>query len=85
MRLYTAAASQAQPSMSGTNTRREMRKTLPSRLPFHELDNVILTPHTSGLTEGTMSYRWKAIAENLRRLVHGETLLNVVWTQPRNP
>lgn len=49
---------------------------LPSRRPFHELDNVIMTPHKP--TIETMAYRWKEIAENIRRLVHGEALHRIV-------
>ena len=49
---------------------------LPSRRPFQELDNVIMTPHKP--TIETMAYRWKEIAENIRRLVHGEPLHRIV-------
>lgn len=51
---------------------------LPSTEPFHELDNVIITPHVAGWTDGTARHRWAAIADNLRRLEAGEPLLNVV-------
>jgi len=53
--------------------------TLPSDAPLHELPNVIVTPHTAGYTEGTMNHRYAAIAENIRRLVAGEPLANLVW------
>src|SRR5205814_3032908 len=56
--------------------------TLPSHAPLWELPNVILTPHTAGYTEGTMRHRYAAIAENIRRLVAGEPLENVVWPTP---
>ena len=49
---------------------------LPSRRPFHELPNVIMTPHKP--TEETMAYRWRAIAENIGRLAAGEPLERVV-------
>jgi phosphoglycerate dehydrogenase-like enzyme len=55
---------------------------LPSDAPFHELSNVILTPHMSGYTEGTMRHRYAAIAENIRRLADNEPLDNVVWPRP---
>lgn len=48
----------------------------PSRQPFHELDNVIMTPHKP--TIETMSYRWKEIAANLNRFSRGEALVSVV-------
>lgn len=48
----------------------------PARLPFHELDNIIMTPHKP--TAETMAYRWRAIAGNIARLARGESLLRVV-------
>jgi phosphoglycerate dehydrogenase-like enzyme len=50
----------------------------PATEPFWELDNIIMTPHVAGWTDGTVRYRWAAIAENLRRLAAGEPLQNVV-------
>jgi phosphoglycerate dehydrogenase-like enzyme len=49
-----------------------------SRLPFHELPNVLVTPHCSGFTEGTADRRWGDLAANLDRYVRGEQLHNVV-------
>ena len=51
---------------------------LPSTEPFHQLDNVIMTPHVAGWTDATARYRRAAMADNLRRLAAGEPLLNVV-------
>jgi phosphoglycerate dehydrogenase-like enzyme len=50
---------------------------MPSRRPFHELDNVIMTPHKP--TYETMAYRWKEIALNIRRFARGEKLQCVVF------
>jgi phosphoglycerate dehydrogenase-like enzyme len=50
----------------------------PSRLPFHTLDNCVLTPHMSGWTSGTIRRRQEAMAENVNRLARGAPLLNVV-------
>ena len=50
----------------------------PSALPFHDLDNVIMTPHASGWTDGLLARRNRAIATNLNRLALGQPLLNVV-------
>lgn len=50
---------------------------LPSRRPFHELDNVVMSPHKP--TFETMTYRWKEIAGNIRRLADGEALHCVVF------
>ncbi len=52
--------------------------TLPSRQPFHELPNVLMTPHVSGWTDGMLQTRAKLIAENIARISRGETPLNVV-------
>jgi phosphoglycerate dehydrogenase-like enzyme len=50
----------------------------PSSLPFRELDNVIMTPHGSGWTEGLLPRRCRLIAQNLDHLARGEALVNVV-------
>ena len=55
----------------------------PSAFPFHELDNVLMTPHIAGWTRETFQHRWVAIDENLRRLSAGEPLLNVVKVAAR--
>lgn len=50
--------------------------TLPATQPFHELDNVIMTPHVSGWTEGMIEARAEVIAGNIERTARGEPLLN---------
>lgn len=50
-----------------------------SRLAFHELDNVILTPHSSAWTEALMRRRFARIAANLDRLARGEALERVIY------
>lgn len=52
----------------------------PSRYPFHELPNVIMTPHCSGWTEGMVARRWSEVADNINRFVRGEPLINIVTT-----
>jgi phosphoglycerate dehydrogenase-like enzyme len=52
----------------------------PSRYPFHELPNVLMTPHCSSATDGTAQRRWSVVADNLDRFVRGEPLANVVVT-----
>ena len=49
-----------------------------SRHPFHELPNVIVTPHNSGWTTGMVRRRWDEIAANLNSFVRGEPLINIV-------
>src|SRR4029079_5498814 len=41
--------------------------TLPATQPFHKLDNVIMTPHVSGWTEGMIEARAALIAGNIER------------------
>ena len=57
---------------------REVGPTAPGNQPFHELPNVLMTPHVSGWTDGMLDARAKAIAENIRRVRSGETPLNLV-------
>ncbi len=52
--------------------------TLPATQPFHELGNVMMTPHVSGWTEGMLDARARLIAENIARTVHGAPPLNVI-------
>ena len=51
-----------------------------SRYPFHELPNVIVTPHNSGWTQGMVRRRWDEVADNIGRCVRGESLINIVTT-----
>jgi phosphoglycerate dehydrogenase-like enzyme len=57
---------------------KEAGPTLPARRPFHELDNVLMTPHVSGWTEGMLEARAKLIAENIQRTARGEPPLNLI-------
>lgn len=50
----------------------------PSRLPFHRLPNVLMTPHHSGHTTDTFAARAAEIADNINRLEQGRPLVNVV-------
>ena len=52
------------------------QEPLPSDSPFWTLPNVVITPHVSG-SSGALEHR-TLIAENLRRFVQGEPLVNVV-------
>jgi phosphoglycerate dehydrogenase-like enzyme len=52
--------------------------TLPARQPFHELPNVLMTPHVSGWTDGMLNARAVLIAENIARTSRGEPPLNQV-------
>lgn len=52
--------------------------TAPATAPFHELNNVIMTPHVSGWTDGMLESRADVIAENITRTARGETPVNAV-------
>lgn len=52
--------------------------TFPARRPFHELPNVLMTPHLSGWTEGMLEARATLIAENIHRTARGEPPLNLI-------
>jgi phosphoglycerate dehydrogenase-like enzyme len=56
--------------------------TFPSELAFHELDNVLMTPHASGSTTGTQERRAAFLADQLRRLADGRPLENVLAVGP---
>ncbi|MBT6095845.1 MAG: phosphoglycerate dehydrogenase [Rhodospirillaceae bacterium] len=49
----------------------------PSKFPFEELDNVIMTPHMSALTHPMRTRRWQFVADNLKRFAAGEAVENV--------
>ncbi len=50
----------------------------PSSLDFASLPNVVMTPHMSGWTTGTVLRRQHTMADNIARLTDGRSLLNVV-------
>jgi phosphoglycerate dehydrogenase-like enzyme len=54
----------------------------PSRRPFHELPNVLMTPHVSGWTDGMMEARATLIAGNIRRVARGEPPESIVPVGP---
>jgi phosphoglycerate dehydrogenase-like enzyme len=43
-----------------------------------DLENLLITPHTAGLTEKMWGRHYKLFAENLRRYMAGEELLAIV-------
>ncbi|MGB3354700.1 MAG: 2-hydroxyacid dehydrogenase [Mycobacterium sp.] len=50
----------------------------PSDLPFAQLPNVLMTPHSSGVTSDTFTGRVDEVAANISRLQRGEPLRNLV-------
>jgi len=57
---------------------KEAGPTPPAHRSFHELSNVLMTPHVSGWTEGMLEARAKLIAENIQRTARGEPPLNLI-------
>jgi len=47
------------------------------KFPFHELNNLVMSPHRAGFAKGLMPHLDDAI-ENLNRLAAGRELINVV-------
>jgi phosphoglycerate dehydrogenase-like enzyme len=50
----------------------------PSRHPFQELKNIVMTPHLSGWTTGQQVRRWAKTIENLEAVLEARPLINVV-------
>jgi len=51
---------------------------LPARRAFHELANVLMTPHVSGWTDGMLEARATLISDNIHRTARGERPENMV-------
>jgi phosphoglycerate dehydrogenase-like enzyme len=56
--------------------------TLPAAQPFHQLGNVMMTPHVSGWTEGMLHTRASLIAENIARTARNAPPLNAIGPSP---
>ena len=54
----------------------EMR---PSALPFHELDNVIMTPHTASWTDQLDERRIKSVVKNIQNFIDQKPLAEIVY------
>ncbi|GAB4530152.1 MAG: hypothetical protein Fur0018_17220 [Anaerolineales bacterium] len=52
--------------------------TLPSNFPFHELDNVVLSPHRGGAVRESETLRLQALTEMLIRAARGDEMPNRV-------
>ncbi|PRC43246.1 hydroxyacid dehydrogenase, partial [Mycobacterium sp. ITM-2017-0098] len=50
----------------------------PSDLPFSELPNILMTPHSSGVTRDTFAGRADDVAANIVRLERGEPLRSLI-------
>jgi phosphoglycerate dehydrogenase-like enzyme len=56
----------------------ERANTYPARLPFHELDNIVMTPHRAGWLQSFETLRVAALAELLNAAAEGRTMPNRV-------
>jgi len=54
------------------------REPLPLHSPLWEMDNVLITPHMAGNSERYMERITTLFANNLRRYLSGEALINIV-------
>jgi len=54
------------------------KELYPSEFPFHELDNVVMSPHRAAYSRNVQQAHFQFIVENLRRFIQGEELQNVV-------
>ncbi|MCB9895227.1 MAG: hydroxyacid dehydrogenase [Planctomycetes bacterium] len=59
-------------------TQDEWTATQPSRLPFHELDNVVMSPHRGGHVSDTELQRMLGLAELLKAIATGASIPNRV-------
>lgn len=50
----------------------------PSRLDFASLSNLLMTPHMSGWTSGTVRRRQETMASNIASFLQGQPLVNVL-------
>lgn len=50
----------------------------PSDVPFHELDNIVITPHRAAYSANTERELFLFAAQNILRFIRGETPLNIV-------
>ncbi len=61
----------------------EQPRKSPAHAPFHQLENVLMTPHLSAWTHGLLERRWARIAANLDALAKARPLQNVVRGNPQ--
>jgi phosphoglycerate dehydrogenase-like enzyme len=54
---------------------------LPPNHPLWDLENVVVTPHVGGASDGVTARRLALVEDNLRRFVAGQPLVNVVDKQ----
>ena len=58
-----------------------IEEPLPASSPLWDFENVLITPHTAGLTDKQWDRQYALVAENMRRYLNHEPLLAVVDKQ----
>jgi len=57
---------------------KNQRKILPGTYPFHELANIIMTPHNAGYSDKAVAENILSTYHNIARILHGEEPVNIV-------
>ena len=57
------------------------REPLPADSPLWDLENLLITPHTAGMTDKLWERHYSLFSENLRRYLSGQSLLALVDKQ----
>jgi phosphoglycerate dehydrogenase-like enzyme len=53
----------------------------PSDIPFHELDNVVISPHRAAFSWNSAHEQREFVVENILRFIRGETPHNIIDTE----
>jgi phosphoglycerate dehydrogenase-like enzyme/ribonuclease HI len=54
------------------------REVLPSKYSFHELSNIIMTPHNAGYSDKAVEENILSVYRNISRIFHGEKPENII-------
>ena len=60
------------------NSKDEYKSKWPSRFPFQELDNIVMSPHRASYTERMHREQWDDVIENIGRIAAGEPVKNPI-------
>jgi phosphoglycerate dehydrogenase-like enzyme len=60
------------------HSKEEIPRTFPGHHPFHELDNVVLSPHRASFTPRLYREHWVDVVENIRRVAAGKQVTNPI-------
>jgi phosphoglycerate dehydrogenase-like enzyme len=56
----------------------ESKNTQPGHRPFHELDNIVMSPHRASYTERMHREQWDDVVANIRRVSAGQPVKNPI-------